>query len=199
VHILTFNDYLARRDAGWMGPIYQFLGLRVGFIQEGMSPEERRGAYEADVTYATAKEAGFDCLRDALAVEPGTVVHRPFNVALVDEADSILIDEARIPLVIAGNTERQSGQPERLTAIVRRLVPEQHYVVDRERRTVYLTDDGLDRAEALLGSSLARRLAGRHRSQGGTAPLCGGQSAGADHPAALSGAVPVSVRHDRHG
>jgi preprotein translocase subunit SecA len=150
VHVLTFNDYLARRDAGWMGPIYRFLGLRVGFVQEGMSPGERRAAYGADVTYVTAKEAGFDYLRDALAVEPGAVVHRPFHMALIDEADSILIDEARIPLVIAGNIQGQSGQPERLATIVRQLVPNQHYVVDHERRTAYLTDDGLDRAEALL-------------------------------------------------
>jgi len=151
VHVLTFNDYLARRDAGWMGPIYQFLDLRVGFVQEGMLPKERRVAYEADVTYVTAKEAGFDYLRDALAVESGTVVHRPFNMALVDEADSILIDEARIPLVIAGNTQELLGEPERRVAIVRQLVPDQHYVVDYEGRTVYLTDDGLDRVEVLLG------------------------------------------------
>ena len=151
VHVLTFNDYLARRDAQWMGPIYRFLGLCVGFVQEGMLPEERRAAYRAEVTYVTAKEAGFDYLRDALAVEPGAVVHRPFNMALVDEADSILIDEARIPLVIAGNTQDQLGEPERLVTIVQQLVPDQHYVVDYEGRTAYLTDDGLDRAEELLG------------------------------------------------
>jgi preprotein translocase subunit SecA len=151
VHVLTFNDYLARRDAKWMGPIYQFLGLCVGFVQEGMLPQERRAAYEADVTYVTAKEAGFDYLRGALAVEPGAVVHRSFNMALVDEADSILIDEARIPLVIAGNTQEQWGEPERLVAIVQQLAPAQHYIVDYEGRTVYLTDDGLDRAEELLG------------------------------------------------
>jgi len=116
-----------------------------------MLPEERRAAYAADVTYVTAKEAGFDYLRDALAVEPGTVVHRPFHMALVDEADSILIDEARIPLVIAGNTPEQPGQPEQLATIVQQLLPDRHYVVDHEGRTVYLTDDGLDRAEVLLG------------------------------------------------
>ena len=151
VHVLTFNDYLARRDAEWMGPIYRFFDLRVGFVQEGMSLEERRAAYDADVTYVTAKEAGFDYLRDALAVEPGGPVQRPFNMALVDEADSILIDEARIPLVIAGNIQEQSGEPERLVTIIQQLVPDQHYIVDYESRTVYLTDDGVDEAEALLG------------------------------------------------
>jgi preprotein translocase subunit SecA len=150
VHVLTFNDYLARRDAEWMGPIYRFLGLRVGFVQEGMLPPARRTAYEADVTYVTAKEAGFDYLRDGLAVEPDTVVHRPFHMALVDEADSILIDEARIPLVIAGSTHTHSGEPERLAAIVQQLVPGQHYAVDPVRRTVHLTNGGLDRAEDLL-------------------------------------------------
>ena len=103
VHILTFNDYLARRDAAWMGPVYQFLGLTVAAIQQGMSVPARRAAYEADITYATAKEAGFDFLRMHLCREPDALVHRPFNYALVDEADSILIDEARVPLVIAGD------------------------------------------------------------------------------------------------
>ncbi len=152
VHVLTFNDYLARRDAEWMGPIYRFLGLRVGFVQEGMPSQERRAAFSADVSYVTAKEAGFDYLRDGLALEPDAVVHRPFNMALVDEADSILVDEARIPLVIAGNIQGQPGQPERLSELVRQLDPARHYVIDRERQSVHLTNDGLDRAEALLDS-----------------------------------------------
>ena len=97
VHILTFNDYLARRDAEWMGPIYRRLGLSVGFVQQDMAPEERRRAYLADVTYVTAKEAGFDHLRDLLATDLRDLVHRPFHFALVDEADSLLIDEARVP------------------------------------------------------------------------------------------------------
>jgi preprotein translocase subunit SecA len=101
-HVLTFNDYLAQRDAQWMGPIYRFLGLTVGFVQEGMSGAERRKAYQADVTYLTAKEAGFDFLRDGLAFDVADLVQRPFQAAVVDEADSILIDEARVPLVIAG-------------------------------------------------------------------------------------------------
>ena len=100
VHVLTYNDYLARRDAEWMGPVYERLGLSVAFVQQGMAPADRQQAYRADVTYLTAKEAGFDLLRDLLVRSPQ--VHRPFHLGLVDEADSILIDEARVPLVIAG-------------------------------------------------------------------------------------------------
>ena len=135
-----------------MAPIYEFLGLHVDCVQEGMSSSERRAAYRADVTYVTAKEAGFDYLRDGLVMHPHDAVHRPFQMALVDEADSIMIDEARIPLVIAGNSERSFAEPARLAAIVRQLTPGQHYVVDRARRTVHPTDKGLDEAETLLGS-----------------------------------------------
>jgi len=92
VHVLTFNDYLARRDAQWMGPIYEFLDLSVGFVQEGMTPSQRQQAYRCDITYATAKEAGFDHLRDHICLNPDDLVHRPFHFAIVDEADSILID-----------------------------------------------------------------------------------------------------------
>ena len=107
VHVLTFNDYLARRDAEWMGPVYRMLGLSVGYIQQGMPPGARRAAYNADITYVTAKEAGFDHLRDLLAMDAADLVHRPFHFALVDEADSLMIDEARVPLVIAGSVERE--------------------------------------------------------------------------------------------
>src|SRR6185295_16613210 len=100
VHVLTFNDYLARRDAEWMGPVYALLGLSVRWIPGTSTRDERRRAYAADVTYVTAKEAGFDFLRDSLAVDPAQLVHRPFHFGLVDEADSLLIDEARVPLVI---------------------------------------------------------------------------------------------------
>ena len=109
VHVLTFNDYLARRDAEWMGPVYALLGLSVAFVQPDMTPEQRRHAYSADVTYVTAKEAGFDHLRDLLATDPRQLVHRPFHFALVDEADSLLIDEARVPLVIAGSVGRETS------------------------------------------------------------------------------------------
>jgi preprotein translocase subunit SecA len=110
VHVMTVNDYLARRDAKWMGPIYDFLGLSVGYVQQGMSVEERRKAYACDVAYATPNEIGFDHLRDGLAMYPGEQVHRPFAAAVIDEADSILIDEARIQLVIAGSNEDQKTQ-----------------------------------------------------------------------------------------
>ena len=108
-HVLTFNDYLARRDAAWMGPVYRMLGLTVGHVQEGMPPAERKAAYGCDVTYVTAREAGFDLLRDGLCLSPAGLVHRPFRFALVDEADSILIDEARIPLVIAGHVDESAS------------------------------------------------------------------------------------------
>jgi preprotein translocase subunit SecA len=115
VHVLTFNDYLARRDAQWMRPVYARLALSVGFLQERRGPDERRRAYGADVTYLTAKEAGFDHLRDGLVLEPDERVQRAFHLALVDEADSILIDEARIPLVIAGERTEPPLEPAHTT------------------------------------------------------------------------------------
>ena len=151
VHVLTFNDYLARRDATWMGPLYSFLGLTVGVVQEGMSPEQRRRAYEADVTYLTAKEAGFDLLRDGLRHDRDELVQRPFHFALVDEADSLLIDEARVPLVIAGSVERQEDSSHRMAEVVRHLEPEIHHRIDEYGRNVDLTEAGLTRAEELLG------------------------------------------------
>jgi len=151
VHILTFNDYLARRDAAWMGPIYRLLGLSVGFVQEGMSKSEKRNAYACDITYATAKEAGFDFLRDQIAHETDDLVHRPFHMALVDEADSILVDEARIPLVISGAAGELSADAERLAPLVRRLVPARDYETDEERRNVFPTDAGLGKLEEALG------------------------------------------------
>ncbi len=123
VHVLTFNDYLARRDAAWMGPAYGMLGLSVGSVQDGQDKPAKRAAYACHVTYATAKEAGFDYLRDRLAYEPDELVHRPFAVALVDEADSILIDEARIPLVISGTVESSGPDAGRLARLVRDLAP----------------------------------------------------------------------------
>ena len=153
VHVLTFNDYLARRDASWMGPIYRLLGLSVGCIQEGMAPFEKRAAYATDVTYATAKEAGFDFLRDRIAYEAGELVHRPFYAAVVDEADSILIDEARIPLVISGVEDRASWDARHVAGIVARLAEGRDYETDAERRNVFLTDAGILRAESLLGGA----------------------------------------------
>jgi preprotein translocase subunit SecA len=151
VHVLTYNDYLARRDAGWMGPVYAQLGLTSGFVQEGLTPEERRRAYACDVTYLTVKEAGFDLLRDSLCLDPQGQVHRPFHHALVDEADSLLIDEARIPLVIAGSFGEAETDLLRLAAVARRLERGLDYATDEYARNIFLTDRGAQRAEHLLG------------------------------------------------
>lgn len=152
VHVLTFNDYLARRDAAWMGPVFAFLGLSVGCVQEGMPAADRRRAYACDVTYASAREAGFDFLRDRIAYSAGDLVHRPFHMALVDEADSILIDEARVPLVISGAEGRSPGDSGALAALVRKLERGRDYDTDAEHRNVFLTDAGVDRVEATLRS-----------------------------------------------
>lgn len=157
VHILTFNDYLARRDAEWMGPVYCFLGLEVGLVQEGMSIAQRQKAYAADITYLTAKESGFDYLRDAICYDKAEIVHRGFHCAIIDEADSILIDEARIPLIIAGSIEDlNSGtdtsiQPLHVLAdIARRLEQHVDFACDGYGRSIYLTDQGTKRVEAML-------------------------------------------------
>jgi preprotein translocase subunit SecA len=150
-HVLTFNDYLARRDAAWMGPIYERLGLSAGCVQEGMAAAARRCAYGCDVTYLTAKEVGFDLLRDGLCLERAEQVRRPFHFALVDEADSILIDEARIPLVIAGALESEEVGLGRLADLARRLEPGVDYDTDEHRHNVFLTEAGAERTEALLG------------------------------------------------
>ena len=151
VHVLTFSDYLARRDANWMGPIYNFLSLSVGFVQEGMNTSERQKAYASDVTYATAKEAGFDFLRDNLCVEKNDRVHRPFNFAIVDEADANLIDEARVPLVIAANTTEPEIEYHRMIEIVKSLKANEDFDTDEYSRNVNLTESGLDIIESQLG------------------------------------------------
>ncbi len=151
VHVLTFNDYLARRDAQWMGPIHRFLGLTVGTVQQGMHGRERQEAYRCDVTYLTAKEAGFDYLRDHLCVDKNELVHRPFHYAIVDEADSILIDEARVPLVIAGSTSPADSDPYRAAELIRELDAERDFQTDEFSRNVHFTEISLDRLEAVLG------------------------------------------------
>jgi preprotein translocase subunit SecA len=148
VHVLTVNDYLARRDAEWMGPIYGRLGLSVGFVQHGMPADLRRAAYDADITYVTAKEAGFDHLRDQLAYDAAHIVHRPFHFAIVDEADSLLVDEARVPLVVAGRVDRETSTAARAAALVATFEPGVHFDVDEYGRDVELTDAGIERAEA---------------------------------------------------
>jgi len=148
VHVLTVNDYLARRDAQWMGGIYEFLGLSVGHVQQGMGVEERRRAYACDITYATANEIGFDHLRDGLALYPHEQVHRWFATAVIDEADSILIDEARIPLVIAGGEAGKqplANQVDRVTRFFRRW---SHFTLDQYARNIALTDAGIRAVES---------------------------------------------------
>jgi preprotein translocase subunit SecA len=149
-HVLTFNDYLARRDAAWMGPVYEFLGLGVGFVQEGMGLKKRQKAYKADITYLTAKEAGFDFLRDSLCNDPADIVQRPFHFGIVDEADSILLDEARVPLIIAGNAEETVADACRIAKVARQLEIEADYRFDAHARNFHLTENGLDRAAGLL-------------------------------------------------
>lgn len=150
-HILTFNDYLAKRDAQWMEPIYCFLGLSVGYIQSDMLAADRKKAYECDITYLTAKEAGFDYLKSFLCYDQSELLQRPFHFAIVDEADSILIDEGRIPLVIAGDSPVTGEQTKTLSELVRAFHPRIDYEFDREHRNVYLTESGTHRAEKALG------------------------------------------------
>jgi preprotein translocase subunit SecA len=149
-HVLTANDYLARRDAAWMRGIYEWFGLSVGHISQNMPAVERRAAYLCDVTYATANEVGFDYLRDGLARSAEDMVQRPFAFAVIDEADSILIDEARIPLVIAGGVAGDSTLPYRVDAVAARLQPHLHYSLDEFARNAQLTDAGIERVEAAL-------------------------------------------------
>ncbi len=151
VHVLTFNDYLARRDAEWMGPVHRMLGLTVGYIQEGMTSAERRAAYGADITYVTAKEAGFDHLRDLLAMDAADLVHRPFNFAIVDEADSLMVDEARVPLVIAGRIEGDASLAPLLAELVASLSPGIHFDTDEYGRDIELTEAGIEHVERVLG------------------------------------------------
>lgn len=150
VHVLTFNDYLANRDAHWMGPIYRFLGLTVKSVQAGMSLSEKQEAYAADITYVTAKEAGFDYLRDTIALNEADTVHRPFHYVIVDEADSLLLDEARVPLVIAGEPGFSESDGTRFAEVARQLEQDAHYEFDEFKRNVYLNEAGSAKAEELL-------------------------------------------------
>ncbi|MFN3388830.1 MAG: preprotein translocase subunit SecA [Allosphingosinicella sp.] len=149
VHVVTVNDYLARRDADWMGRVYRFLGLTVGVIVPNLTDQMRRAAYASDITYGTNNEFGFDYLRDNMKYDRAAMVHRPFNFAIVDEVDSILIDEARTPLIISGPTDDKSDLYTAIDLIVKGLVPED-YDVDEKQRSVVLTEDGTEKMERLL-------------------------------------------------
>ncbi len=149
VHVVTVNDYLARRDAEWMGRIYGFLGLTTGVVVPSIPEHERRAAYESDITYATNNELGFDYLRDNMKYERAQMVQRPFNFAIVDEVDSILIDEARTPLIISGPTDDKSELYMQVHAVVLQL-DEGDYDKDEKSRNVTLTEDGTEKVERLL-------------------------------------------------
>ncbi len=149
-HLVTVNDYLAKRDSSWMGPIYNFLGLSVGVIVPGLDDKQRRAAYQADITYGTNNEFGFDYLRDNMKFELGDYVQREFNFAIVDEVDSILIDEARTPLIISGPSDESTDKYYRINQVIPRLKKETDYNVDEKSRTVVLTEEGVARVENLL-------------------------------------------------
>ncbi len=165
VHVVTVNDYLARRDAEWMGQVHRFLGLTVGLIQSGMSPAERKKNYACDITYTTNSELGFDYLRDNMAVSMEEVVQRPFNYCVIDEVDSVLIDEARTPLIISGQVERPTEKYLLAAQIAEQLVRQDEdynaeanteegigdYEVDEKARNILMTDEGFAHAEELLG------------------------------------------------
>ncbi|GAB1410245.1 preprotein translocase subunit SecA [Desulfovibrionales bacterium] len=151
VHVVTVNDYLARRDAGWMGQLYTFLGLSVGVIVHGLTDAERQEAYGADVTYGTNNEFGFDYLRDNMKFYKEQLVQRPLNFAIVDEVDSILIDEARTPLIISGPGEKSTSLYGRINAIIPQLKQDQDFSIDEKARTVVLTDEGVVHCEEILG------------------------------------------------
>ena len=147
VHVITVNDYLARRDAEWMGQIYKFLGLSVGVIVHGLSDTERQWAYNADVTYGTNNEFGFDYLRDNMKYDLADYVQRDLNYSIVDEVDSILIDEARTPLIISGPAEESTELYYTIDRIIPFLSKETHFTIDEKARSVMLTEGGVAEVE----------------------------------------------------
>ena len=151
VHVITVNDYLAKRDSEWMGQIYQFLGLSVGVILHDKNTEERRASYLSDIVYGTNNEFGFDYLRDNMAPNKESLVQRELNYAIVDEVDSILIDEARTPLIISAPDEESTDYYKRFSQIVPSLSPNVDYNIDEKMRTAVLTEDGITKVEQLLG------------------------------------------------
>ena len=151
VHVVTVNDYLAKRDSEWMGQIYRFLGLNTGLIQSQMAPEERKPAYAADITYGTNNEFGFDYLRDNMVTERVRMVQRGHHFATVDEVDSILVDEARTPLIISGAVQENNKWYVQFARIAPRLQPDTHYEVDEKKHTVAVSEEGVSKVEEILG------------------------------------------------
>ena len=151
VHVVTVNDYLARFHSEWMGKVHRFLGLSVGLIVHDMESDERREAYACDITYGTNNEFGFDYLRDNMVIRESSLVQRGHHFAIVDEVDSILIDEARTPLIISGPGEKSTEMYDRVDAVVRNLKPEIHYEVEEKKKAVTLTDEGAKKIEQAFG------------------------------------------------
>lgn len=150
VHIVTVNDYLATRDSQWMGEVYRFLGLEVGLIVHGLDFDDRKRAYGADITYGTNNEFGFDYLRDNMVIYKDQMVQRSLNYAIIDEVDSILIDEARTPLIISGASEKSTKLYSIVDGFVKGLKPEEHFTIDEKANTVTLTEEGVKKAEHFL-------------------------------------------------
>ena len=151
VHLVTVNDYLAKRDSEWMGQVYRFLGMTTGLIQANMSPADRKPAYAADITYGTNNEFGFDYLRDNMVTELDRLVQRGHYMAVVDEVDSILIDEARTPLIISGSVQESPKWYQQFARIAPRLKRDEHYEIDEKKRTVAITEAGIASVEQILG------------------------------------------------
>ena len=151
VHIVTVNDYLARRDSEWMGKVHRFLGLSVGLIVHDLEPKERREAYACDITYGTNNELGFDYLRDNMVIRRGDLVQRGHAFAIVDEVDSILIDEARTPLIISGQGEKSTELYDRVDAVVRTMRNGVHFEIEEKKKAVTLTDEGAKKVETAFG------------------------------------------------
>jgi len=150
VHVVTVNDYLAKRDAEWVKEVYKLLNIKVGLIQQDMSTEERKINYACDVIYITNSELGFDYLRDNMVIEPDKVVQRKFSYAIIDEVDSILIDEARTPLIISGPSEVKSTKYQKATQLANQLKNSLHYDVDEKNRNITMTDNGIIFCEKFL-------------------------------------------------
>ena len=150
VHVVTVNDYLAKRDSDWMGRLYNFLGLSTGLIVAGLDYDQRKQSYGADITYGTNNEFGFDYLRDNMVVHADQMVQRPLNYAIVDEVDSILIDEARTPLIISGPGERSTERYYELAKVVPHLVKDEDYTIDEKQKTIAPTDEGIAKVEKML-------------------------------------------------
>src|SRR5437667_3359916 len=151
VHIVTVNDYLARRDAEWMGRLYKFLGLSVGVIRHGLDDDERRESYGSDITYGTNNEFGFDYLRDNMKFDLAHCVQRGHHYGIVDEVDSILIDEARTPLIISGASEDSTTKYYEANDTIPRLTRDEDYQVDEKQHSATLTEAGIEKAERMLG------------------------------------------------